>query len=70
MKVLLDTCVIYPTVMRQMILGVARMGAFTPIWSARIIEEWLRAAEKLGPQGVTQAQSEAVLLKRNGPRPR
>ncbi|WP_299842326.1 RSP_2648 family PIN domain-containing protein [uncultured Roseovarius sp.] len=67
MKVLLDTCVIYPTVMRQMILGVARMGAFTPIWSARIIEEWLRAAEKLGPQGVTQAQSEAVLLKTQWP---
>ena len=26
MKVLLDTCVIYPTVMREMILGVAGAG--------------------------------------------
>jgi len=44
MKVLLDTCVIYPTVMRQMILGVAGAGAFTPLWSERIIGEWLHAA--------------------------
>nr|WP_309503750.1 PIN domain-containing protein [uncultured Roseovarius sp.] len=62
MKVLLDTCVIYPTVMRQMLLGVAGQGAFTPLWSARIIEEWQRAAVKLGPDGVAQAGAEAVLL--------
>jgi len=63
MKALLDTCVIYPTVMRQMLLGVAGQGAYTPLWSARIIEEWQRAAQKLGPDGVAQAQSEAVMLK-------
>lgn len=62
MKALLDTCVIYPTVMRQMLLGVAARGAFTPLWSARIIEEWQRAAEKLGPGGVAQAAGEAALL--------
>lgn len=61
-KVLLDTCVIYPTVMRQMLLGVAEQGVFTPLWSKRIIGEWLRAAEKLGPEGVAQAQAEAALL--------
>ncbi len=52
MKALLDTCVIYPTVMRQMLLGAARAGAFTPLWSARIIAEWQRAAIKLGTDGV------------------
>ncbi len=62
MKVLLDTCVIYPTVMRQMILKVAGQGVFTPLWSGRIIGEWLRAAEKLGPEGVAQARAEAALL--------
>ncbi len=62
MKVVLDTCVIYPTVMRQMILGVARTGVFVPLWSQRIIDEWLGAAEKLGPDGVAQARSEAALL--------
>lgn len=67
MKVLLDTCVIYPTVMRQMILGVAATGAFTPLWSARIIEEWQRAALKLGPDGAAQAGAEAAMLSAQWP---
>ena len=62
MKVLLDTCVIYPTVMRQMILGVAGAGAFTPLWSERIIAEWLHAAAKLGPDAQAQATGEAALM--------
>ncbi|MEO0774213.1 MAG: PIN domain-containing protein [Pseudomonadota bacterium] len=67
MKALLDTCVIYPTVMREMLLGVAKTGAFQPLWSARIIEEWQRAAVKLGPDGVAQAGAEAVFLKQAWP---
>jgi len=67
MKVLLDTCVIYPTVMRQMLLGVAKRDVFTPLWSARIIEEWQRAAVKLGPEGVAQAGAEAAMLAMDWP---
>lgn len=67
MKALLDTCVIYPTVMRQVLLGAARAGAFTPLWSARIIEEWQRASIKLGPEGVAQAGAEAALLAADWP---
>lgn len=62
MKVLLDACVIYPTVMREMLLGVAGQGVFTPLWSARILEEWARAARKLGPQGEAQARGEIAML--------
>ncbi|KNG95465.1 RSP_2648 family PIN domain-containing protein [Pseudaestuariivita atlantica] len=61
MKLVLDTCVLYPTVMRQVLLGVAATGAFTPLWSARILEEWRRAAVKLGPAGVAQAEAEIAL---------
>ncbi|NOE25660.1 RSP_2648 family PIN domain-containing protein [Ruegeria sp. HKCCD6157] len=61
MKAVLDTCVIYPTVMREMLLGAARLGHFTPIWSARILEEWARAARKLGPTGEAQARAEIAL---------
>ncbi|WP_397541461.1 RSP_2648 family PIN domain-containing protein [Roseovarius salis] len=67
MRALLDTCVIYPTVMRQMLLGVAARGAFTPLWSARIIAEWQRAAQKLGPEGAAQARADAVWLERDWP---
>ncbi|MFX0544627.1 RSP_2648 family PIN domain-containing protein [Roseovarius sp. S1116L3] len=68
MRALLDTCVIYPTVMRQMLLGAAASGAFTPLWSARIIEEWQRAAIKLGPDGMAQAASGAALLAMHWPK--
>lgn len=62
MKVLLDTCVIYPTVMREMLLGVAGQGLYEPLWSARILEEWARAARKIGPDGEMQARGEIALV--------
>lgn len=62
MKVLLDACVLFPTVMREMLLGVARTGAFTPLWSDRILEEWALAARKLGPTGEMQARGEIALI--------
>ncbi|EDM71244.1 hypothetical protein RAZWK3B_13524 [Roseobacter sp. AzwK-3b] len=67
MKVVLDTCVIYPTVMRQMLLGVAARGVYTPLWSGRIVGEWLRAAEKLGIHGAAQARAEAAMLSAHWP---
>ncbi|MGA1233180.1 MAG: RSP_2648 family PIN domain-containing protein [Lutimaribacter sp.] len=67
MKVLLDTCVLYPTVMRQMLLGVAAQGVFQPRWSARILEEWARAARKLGPGGEAQARAEAAQVSQDWP---
>lgn len=59
---------IYPTVMREMLLGVATAGAFEPLWSARILEEWARAARKLGPAGEPQARGEIALLRANWPK--
>lgn len=66
-RVLIDACVLYPTVMREMVLGVARAGLFEPIWSERILEEWARAAVKLGPEGEAQARAEIALLRAGWP---
>lgn len=68
MKLLLDACVLYPTVMREMLLGAAKAGLFTPIWSARILEEWARAARKIGPTGEAQARAEIALTQAAWPR--
>lgn len=68
MRAVLDTCVIYPTVMREMLLGAARVGLYTPLWSARILEEWARASVKLGPTGEAQARSEIALTRANWPK--
>lgn len=70
MKLLLDTCVLYPTVMREMLVGAARAGYYTPLWSDRILEEWRRAAIKLGPEGAAQAESEIALLQAAWPQAR
>ena len=66
-RILIDTCVLYPTVMREVVLGVAATGAFEPIWSSRILEEWARAAIKLGPEGEAQARAEIAMLRANWP---
>lgn len=67
MRIVLDTCVLYPTVMREMLLGAARLGRFTPLWSARILEEWARAARKMGPDGEAQARGEIALVRAGWP---
>ncbi len=63
MKILIDANVLYPTVMREMVLGVAAEGHFTPLWSDRILAEWEHAAARLGPEGAAQATSEISMLR-------
>lgn len=65
--VLIDACVLYPTVMREVVLRCAGAGLFKPLWSARILEEWARAAAKLGPEGVLQARAEIALVSEHWP---
>ena len=60
MRVLLDACVLYPTVLREVVMGTAAAGLFTPLWSARILEEWARAAAKLGQGAVARAEIAAL----------
>lgn len=68
MKVLLDACVLYPTVMRELLLGAAKSGLYQPLWSARILEEWARATRKLGPEAEVIARGEIALARAAFPR--
>ena len=68
MKLLLDACVLYPTVMREMLIGAAGQGLFTPLWSARILEEWARAAAKHGVGQEAYARGEISLLQSAWPK--
>lgn len=47
--------------MREMLLGAARVGLYTPLWSARILEEWARAAARHGAGQEMQARSDIAL---------
>ncbi|KAB7610296.1 PIN domain-containing protein [Amylibacter sp. SFDW26] len=68
MRIVLDACVLYPTVMREVLLGAAKKGAFDPIWSARLLEEWRRAAVRHGKDQAQVAGVEIALLKANWPK--
>ena len=68
MKALLDACVLYPTVMREVLLGVAATGLYEPLWSPRILEEWARATAKLGPGQEELARGEIATVKAQFPR--
>ena len=63
MRMMLDACVLYPTVMREVLIGCAKGGLFQPRWSPRILEEWARAALKLGPAGEVIARGEIAALR-------
>ncbi len=63
MKVVLDACVLFPTVLREVLLGVAARGLYHPIWSDRILREWTRATAKLGPEAAMQADAQALLAR-------
>lgn len=68
MRAVLDACVIYPTVLREILIGVAAKGLYQPFWSDRILREWVRATAKLGPGAQVEAEGEAVVLKTAFPR--
>lgn len=55
MKCFLDACVLFPDVMRNMLIGAARADLFVPTWSERVLEEWVRAV------GRVQDGSEALV---------
>lgn len=63
MRVVLDACVLVPTVLRQVLLGVAARGLYSPLWSARILEEWARASARFGAGAEVLARGEIAQAK-------
>ena len=45
--VVLDACVLMSTIQRQLLLRVAELGVYQPVWTERIGEEWRRNAARL-----------------------
>lgn len=62
MKLVLDACVLYPTVMREVLIAAARAGFYQPLWSPRILEEWARAAARIEPGQEVIARGEIATL--------
>jgi predicted nucleic acid-binding protein len=62
-KAVLDACVLYPTVLREILEGAAGAGLFQPVISDRILREWVLATAKLGPVAPAIAEGEATRLR-------
>jgi predicted nucleic acid-binding protein len=62
MKAVLDANVLLPTILREILLETAATGAFVPVWSARILEEWARATRRLpeGAEAIARAEIGAL----------
>lgn len=56
--VVLDACVLMPTILRRLLLRVADESCFAPVWSARIGEEWRRNAARLWEVPESELQNE------------
>lgn len=68
MKAVLDACVLYPTVLREILQGAGEAGLYQPVFSDRILREWVLATAKLGPEAPAFAEGEAASLRAAFPR--
>ncbi|OZA07705.1 MAG: PIN domain-containing protein [Rhodobacterales bacterium 17-64-5] len=66
-RVVLDACVLFPTVLREVLQGAAKAGLFQPVYSDRILREWVLATAKLGPAAPALAATEAALFRADFP---
>ncbi len=67
-KAVLDACVLYPTVLREILQGAGEAGLYQPVFSDRILREWVLATAKLGPGAPMIAEAEAAVLRAAFPR--
>jgi len=69
MRLVLDTCVLFPVATREILLNYARDGGFEPLWSARILEEWRRSADaKLPAEDAARSAGDLALLTAHFPK--
>ena len=67
MNYLIDTCVLFPTVMRTILLDAVKAKHDSAFWSEKILSEWSASAKKVGELGQLQADAEISILRANWP---
>jgi predicted nucleic acid-binding protein len=57
MRVMLDTCVLYPAVLRDFLLGLAARGLFVALWSDGVAAEWLHLVARRNPTELAEVNA-------------
>ncbi len=63
MRAVLDANVLFPTILREILTDLAQAGLYHALWSDRILEEWHRAAARIGPEADSVAGAQIALLR-------
>lgn len=63
MRAVLDANVLFPTILREILTDLAQAGLYDALWSDRILEEWHRAAARIGPDAAGVAGAEIAMLR-------
>ena len=64
MRLFLDTCVLYPTITRRLLLSVAQGGGFEPRWSDSVEAELTHAYARVGASGKIEAEAVITAMRR------
>lgn len=54
-RAFLDTCVLYPPILRDLLLGLGDRGLYQPLWSESVAAEWLHTTARKGEPGAAEA---------------
>ena len=63
----LDACVLMSGLLRPLLLDLAQVGLFMPLWSDKIGQEWQRNAARLWPIGIDLLKDEWELMQERFP---
>lgn len=67
-RVFLDACVLYPPLVRGILLRLAEAGVFHPLWSPRVLGEWrIASARNGGIEAEDRAAEIAALMQARFP---
>lgn len=61
MRVMLDTCVLYPAILRDFLLALASRGLYQPLWSDGVAAEWLHLVARRNP--TERDHTQALLMR-------
>ncbi len=67
MKAVLDANILFPTILREILIDLAGLGLYQPLWSERILAEWRHAAARLSAEQEQVAGAEIALLQARFP---